>query len=194
MSVAEHLRTQSKRRIGVVGIRSLRPFPGAELAELLRGTHTVLVLERADGLTPEAPLTQSLRAMADRALENGKIGRDTHPDLPTWKPQDAPRFRTALHGLGGAPLPASDLIALCETAQTDNRPVVYMGLDFAPSGSPYPKRRILTEQIAKGYPHARDLAIVSRKPSPDLRPAGTTTVQVMGTDPDATRRIATGWR
>jgi len=102
-------------RIGVVGIRCLRPFPGPQLAEVLRGKRIVGVLERSDTpLASDPPLTRQLRAAIDRALENSRFGEHTHPHYPVITDHELPRLRSVLFGLGGLPLRGADLVALCE--------------------------------------------------------------------------------
>ena len=49
-AVAAHLREQGKK-VGVVSIKLLQPFPEAELVEALKGKKAVTVLERCDVTT-----------------------------------------------------------------------------------------------------------------------------------------------
>nr|VFJ50446.1 MAG: Pyruvate:ferredoxin oxidoreductase [Candidatus Kentron sp. FW] len=102
-------------KIGVIGIRCLRPFPGPQIAEALRGKRIVGVLERSDTpLAADPPLTRQLRAAIDRALENSRFGHRTHPHYPVITDHEQPRLRSVLFGLGGLPLRGADLVALCE--------------------------------------------------------------------------------
>jgi pyruvate-ferredoxin/flavodoxin oxidoreductase len=156
-AVADHVREHHGFRVGVLGLRCLRPFPRARLQALLAGKKAVVVLERVDAnLALEPPLTRELRA----ALE-------------------LPRMHTALYGLGGSPLRGADLHALCLELRNGGRPLVYLGVDFAPGDSSYPKRQVLLENLRRSYP---DVAGLGLKTGPDaaldLRPEQSLTIAV----------------
>nr|VFK31397.1 MAG: Pyruvate:ferredoxin oxidoreductase [Candidatus Kentron sp. MB]VFK75465.1 MAG: Pyruvate:ferredoxin oxidoreductase [Candidatus Kentron sp. MB] len=113
-ATVDYMRRQGMK-IGVIGIRCLRPFPGPQIAEALRGKRIVGVLERSDTpLAADPPLTRQLRAAIDRALENSRFGHHTHPHYPAIVENEQPRLRSVLFGLGGLPLRGADLVALCE--------------------------------------------------------------------------------
>nr|VFJ86269.1 MAG: Pyruvate:ferredoxin oxidoreductase [Candidatus Kentron sp. LFY] len=114
-ATADYMRRRRGIKIGVIGIRCLRPFPGPQIAEALRKKRIVGVLERSDTpLAADPPLTRQLRAAVNRALENACFGRHTHPHYPVISDNEQPRLRSVLFGLGGLPLRGTDLIALCE--------------------------------------------------------------------------------
>nr|VFJ50076.1 MAG: pyruvate-ferredoxin/flavodoxin oxidoreductase [Candidatus Kentron sp. DK] len=193
-------------RIGVVGIRCLRPFPGPQLAEVLRGRRIVGVLERSDTpLASDPPLTRQLRAAIDRALENSRFGEHTHPHYPVITDHEQPRIRSVLFGLGGLPLRGADLVALCEELIRNiekARPVrrwfrsnlprqgtgdgeveqvrsrIYLGFDFARASSVYPKRQVLLDMLRRDYPEIANLGLRGKDLPPDLRPKGTLTLAI----------------
>ena len=104
-AVAEHLRKSSRKKVGVLGVRSLRPFPGRALLAHLGPAKQVLVLERMDTpLAGDPPLLRELRAAIDRGLENSRFGSETHPGYPTMESQERPRLQSVVYGLGGLPL------------------------------------------------------------------------------------------
>jgi pyruvate-ferredoxin/flavodoxin oxidoreductase len=129
-SAADQLRTQHKLRVGVIGIHSLRPFPGALLAEALGKAEQVLVLERADApLSAEPPLTREIRAAVSAA---------------------ATSCSPVVYGVGGLPLRVADLVALCRSdATTATR---YLGLSFDDTSGDQPKRAVLLDTLRRAYP------------------------------------------
>ena len=89
-------------KVGVLGVRGLRPFPGAEAARLLGKGAQVCVLERmVTPLAGDPPLLRELRAALDRALENGRFGEDVHPGYPALQENSRPRFISAIYGFTG---------------------------------------------------------------------------------------------
>ena len=85
-AVADHIRKKHKIRIGVLGVHSLRPFPGAEIVRCLQGKKAVVVLERlAAPLSDDPPLLREVRASLDRALENGGRTERADADYPAMK-------------------------------------------------------------------------------------------------------------
>jgi pyruvate-ferredoxin/flavodoxin oxidoreductase len=178
-AVADRLRETGRIKVGVLGVRALRPFPGAEAARLLGKATRVCVLERMDApLAGDPPLLRELRAALDRALENGRYGDDCHPGYPCLKERQRPRFLSVIHGLGGLPLRGTDLQALCLEAQSIRRPRIYLGLNFAPDDSPYPKRQVLLDRLRRSYPDIADLGLQGSGPEPDLRPRDSLTLAI----------------
>lgn len=176
-AVADHLRAYQRMKVGVLGLRCLRPFPGAEIARLLGTGARVCVLERLDTpLAADPPLLRELRAALDRALESGRYGEDIHPGYPALREQHRPRLQSVIYGLGGLPLRAADLAALCRDAQSIERARVYLGLTFAIASSPYPKRQVLLDRLRRDYPDIAGLGLRSDEPRPDLRPEGAVTL------------------
>ncbi len=201
-AVADYVRRRLRLQIGVLGLHCLRPFPGARIAEYLRGKRMVAVLERVDTpLATDPPLTRQLRAAVDRALEEGHREFHSHNAYPTIGEGEQPRFRSVTYGLGGLPLRAADLVALCEELVAENKPRgrqrlgarllsrhrnppcparsrIYLGFDFARTSSIYPKRQVLLDRLRRDYPEIARLGLVSQEGLPDLRPGGAYTVAV----------------
>ncbi len=178
-AVAEHVRKAHKLKVGVVGLHGLRPFPGAALAELLKGKRAVAVLERlATPLAGEPPLMRELRGAVDRALENGRFAADCHPGYPAMRENERPRLLSAIYGLGGLPLRAADLVELCRQLDEKNAAQRYLGLDFHKADTHHPKRQVLLDTLRRHYPEAASLGLRSRAASPDLNPEGATGIAV----------------
>ncbi|MCP4702259.1 MAG: pyruvate ferredoxin oxidoreductase [Gammaproteobacteria bacterium] len=170
---------QGSQNIGVLGIRSLRPFPGAEIARYLKNKRAVGVLERVDmSLASNPPLMRLLRVVMSRAAENARFGEDTHTDYPPMTEQEQPRLRSVTYGIGGMPLRAADLVALCKELEDKGRSRIYLGFDFSRASSVYPKRQVLLDTLRRDYPEIADLGLKTEDSPPDLRPADALTVAV----------------
>ncbi len=106
--VVDELRLEGAR-VGVVEIRSFRPFPREQLHELLRVVPTVSVLDRADSPGGAPPLfadVAGVRGGAEcelRSFVYGLGGRDLHPEEIREVFVDA--STPAYLGLRGAPCP-----------------------------------------------------------------------------------------
>ncbi len=178
-AVADYLRKHKGLKIGVLGIQSFRPFPGAVIAQALARKSIVAVLERVDTpLAVDPPLMRHIRASLERALENGRLNKSIHLNYPLLKEQQLPRFRPVVYGLGGMPVRANDLIALCENVVTSGQGRVFLGFDFAKVSSLYPKRQVLLDHLRRYYPNITQLGLRSQQKSPDLRPQKSLTIAV----------------
>ncbi|MFH1439674.1 MAG: 2-oxoacid:acceptor oxidoreductase family protein [Candidatus Woesearchaeota archaeon] len=92
MAVVDHLRNKGEK-VGVLNITSYRPFPAAEITDILMGKKAVAVIERLDNpLANDNPLTLEVKA----AL----YGRN-----------NVPRIYSGVGGLGGNDITAGDIIA-----------------------------------------------------------------------------------
>lgn len=178
-AVAAHLRKVHKLKVGVIGLHGLRPFPGAALAGLLMGKRAVTVLERLDTpLAGDPPLLRELRGALDRALENGRFATDCHPGYPVMRESERPRLLSAIYGLGGLPLRAADLIALCQQMDEKSAALRYLGLDFHHKESRHPKRQAMLDALRRHYPDVAALGLRSNGPSPALQPEGATAIAI----------------
>ncbi len=176
-NVADYMRNQRKLKVGVLGIRSFRPFSGSKIAEKLRDKQLVAVLERVDTpLAEDPPLMRQVRAALERASENNRLGKNTYPNYPTIK--KLPRFRSVVYGLGGYPLRVSDLIELCETIDTKGQGRIFLGFEFERSSSIYPKRQILLDNLHRNYPNIAGLGLKSQQPTPNLAPKDAITIAI----------------
>jgi len=157
--VAARVREEGGPRVGVLGIRVLRPFPGSAIADVLREGRRVLVLERADApLAGEPPLTREVRA----ALERASAGR---------RSRALDRVVTVLAGAGGQEVRDEDLRAVLLEPPDESEPVVSLGLAFVPGDANHPKRQALHDRIARDDPGVRSLGRrASTAPAADARP------------------------
>jgi pyruvate-ferredoxin/flavodoxin oxidoreductase len=178
-SVADQLRAHGKVKAGVIGVRVLSPFPAGRVVELLAGKKLAIVLERAGAPGfAEPPLTALVRSALERARENARHGAETHPGLPSPAEKDLPRLAAAFYGIGGYPLRAGDLTAAAHQLMDAWRSPVHLGIDFAPGRTDYPKRQILHDALRRAYPEASTMGLRAAEVSPDVRPAGSVTVDV----------------
>ncbi|NEX21629.1 pyruvate ferredoxin oxidoreductase [Thiorhodococcus mannitoliphagus] len=169
-AAADWLRQHERLKVGVLGLRQLAPFPEDALLAHLKAGQDVLVLERLDGpLGQEPPLLRELRAALHRAA--GAARRELS-DLRLLRTQPV------IYGLGGLPLRGADLTALCLAAKRRQPIPRYLGLDFAPATSPYPKRQILLDRLKRDHPDIGKLGLRSTRPEPDLRPARALTLAI----------------
>ena len=133
-----------KLAVGVVGLRTLRPFPAEPLAELLRNRRGVMVLERAGATTAQTPLLAEIRSLA--------------ADGPL------PPLTSVLYGFGGYPLRAGDLAAAVRRlASGDAKPKIYLGLDPDAATAAYPKRQALRDGLARAYPEIAESGLRSEE-------------------------------
>ena len=178
-AVADHVRAGENLKVGVLGVRCLRPFPGAEIVRCLRGAKVAAVLERMDSpAAGEGPLLREIRAAFDRAAETGRTSGATRSDYPSVTGKERPRFIGVPFGLGGLPLRAGDLLALVREIGEPSRSLIYLGLDFTRAASAYPKRQALLDTLRRGYGDLASLGLHSAQTPPDIRPAGATTIAI----------------
>lgn len=157
-SVCDHVRSgQQRLKVGVLGLRCVRPFIGTELARWLGSKAKVCVLERVTTpLATDPPLLKELRSAVQ---------------------QTAPKFLSVPYGLRGAALCASDLTALCREAATITQPQVFLGLGFTLSESPYPKRQVVLDKLRASYPALATQGLRATT-AVDVRPQGCVTVSL----------------
>ena len=133
---ADSLRKQHKIKVGVLGIHSLRPFPGTEIAAALTGHDHVFVLERMDTpLSGEPPLTREVRACLDQ---------DNSQQRPTFVP--------VAYGVGGLPLRVADLVALGTRTDQASATPLFLGVTFDDTSGEQPKREVMLDTMRRAYP------------------------------------------
>ena len=174
---ADHLRSDHRCKVGVIGMRCLRPFPGAQIVRQLSKGARVCVLERiSTALAGDPPLLRELRTAIDQSLQKGRFGAWEDPDLPALDESGRPRLLSVVYGLGGQPLRTADLIALCRESNVMQRRQVYLGLNFAPPPSLYPKRQVLLDRLRRAHPELATLGLLATVRQPDRRPEGCVTL------------------
>jgi len=140
---ADALQKQHGMRVGVLGIQALRPLSRDAINAALATAERVFVLERTDApLSGEPPLTREIRAGLAEARENRR-----------------PQCQTAIYGLGGLPLHAADIMALCTRAETLTAKPVFLGVAFDDPGVRQPKREVLLDSLRRAYPDAARLGV-----------------------------------
>jgi pyruvate-ferredoxin/flavodoxin oxidoreductase len=159
-AVATHLRAEGKK-VGVVSIKLLQPFPEADLIDALRGKKAATVLERCDQTVLTTLVTQALF----KARENADGVR--HFGIA---PIDAlPKITTAIFGLGGHDLQPRHLIAAYANMESErNSPFVYLGSQFF-SKDASPRLALLQERLKTAYPQT-ELMALETEPNPHLLP------------------------
>ena len=160
-AVVKYLRGQGKK-VGVISVKLLQPFPEAELAAALKGKKAVTVLERCDVLALTNFVTQTLF----KAHEN--VGGERHPGIPALK--DAPKVTTAIFGLGAHDLQPRHLIAAYKNMETKNAPLVYLGSQFFVK-NPGPRIAALQDKLRVAYPET-ELMGLETEANPNLLPKG----------------------
>ncbi|MEA2078375.1 MAG: pyruvate-flavodoxin oxidoreductase, partial [Pseudomonadota bacterium] len=149
-AVASYLRGQGKK-VGVVSIKLLQPFPEGELVTALEGKKAVTVLERSEVTALTNLVTQSLF----KARENNDLIR--HRGIP---PIDSlPKISTGIFGIGGHDLQPRHLIAAYKNMESSlNVPFFYLGTQFFEK-NPGPRNADLQNQLKLAYPETEFMAL-----------------------------------
>ena len=161
-AVATYLRSQGKK-VGVVSVKLLQPFPEAELVAALKGKKAVTVLERSDVTALTSMVTQALF----KARENAERRA---PCRHSGDRRRCRKITTAIFGLGAHDLQPRHLIAAFKNM--DNRRARRSSIS-ARSSSPRRPRRGLRELQAKlkaAYPET-ELMALETEANPHLLPA-----------------------
>ncbi|MEI7611712.1 MAG: 2-oxoacid:acceptor oxidoreductase family protein [Betaproteobacteria bacterium] len=149
-AVVTYLRSQGKK-VGLVSIKLLQPFPEAELVAALKGKKAVTVLERSDQTALTTFVTQALF----KARENADQMR--HDGIPAIKVM--PRLTTAIFGLGGHDLQPRHLIAAFKNMETGKGgPLIYLGSQFF-SKNPPPRVAEMQKRLKEAYPETELMAL-----------------------------------
>ena len=160
-AVAAYLRRQGKK-VGVVSIKMLQPFPDAEFVEAVKGKKAVTILERSDNTA----LTAFVKEALMKAMENGAGER--YPGVPALK--ELPKLTTAIFGLGAHDLQPRHLVAAYENMEGACQPFVYLGSQFF-SKDASPIMNELQAKLKDAYPET-ELMALETKPNPSLLPEG----------------------
>lgn len=149
-AVVTYLRSKGKK-VGVVSIKMLQPFPDAEVVAALKGKKAITVLERSD--------QTALTTLVTQALFKGRENADQlrHPDVPAIK--SMPKLTTAIFGLGGHDLQPRHLIAAFKNMEDGNSaPLIYLGSQFF-SKNPSPRVGELQRRLKAAYPETVLMAL-----------------------------------
>ncbi|MCF6192460.1 MAG: 2-oxoacid:acceptor oxidoreductase family protein, partial [Candidatus Hydrothermae bacterium] len=143
MATVDWMRKEKGWKVGVLNVRTFRPFPGPEIVEALRGVDRVVVIERLDDPPAQSnPLVREIKA----AFVDAYTGASDYPEAYP-KVDRIPVFYAGSAGLGGRDVRPGDMIAAVKHAMADQ-----------------PRRYFVL-----GIQH--ELAL-PREEDPDLRPAG----------------------
>ena len=159
-AVTTYLRGLGKK-VGVVSIKLLQPFPEGELVAALQGKKAVTILERSEVTSLTNLVTQSLF----KARENNDLIR--HRGIP---PIDSlPKISTGIFGIGGHDLQPRHLIAAYRNMEsTLNVPFFYLGSQFFEK-NPTPRNAVLQDRLRQAYPETEFMAL-DTKENPSLLP------------------------
>jgi len=161
-AVVSYLRGRGKK-VGVVSIKLLQPFPEAELVAALKGKSAVTVLERCDVTTLTSLVTHAMF----KALENNGLIR--HLGIPSIS--SLPKISTGVFGLGAHDLQPRHLIAAFKNMESaTNIPLFYLGSQFF-SDNPSPQLAEIQERLRAAYPETEFMALDTDE-NPHLLPQG----------------------
>ena len=158
-AVASHLRSRG-RKVGVLSVKLLQPFPEAEVVQALGGKKAVTVLERCETTALTALVTQALFKAAENA------DRPRHAGIPPLRA--LPTITTAIFGLGAHDLQPRHLVAAYKNMDEGNVPFVYLGSQFF-TPHPTPRLAALQDRLKAGYPQTEWMALPT-EPNQKLLP------------------------
>jgi len=161
LAVCKYLRGQGKK-VGVVSVKLLQPFPEAEVVAALKGKKAVTVLERSDVTALTNFVTQALF----KGVENASGIR--HEGIPAI--DKLPKITTAIFGLGAHDLQPRHIIAAYKNMETRNTPLVYLGSQFF-SKNPTGRMVELQAKLKAAYPET-ELMALETEANPTLLPKG----------------------
>jgi pyruvate-ferredoxin/flavodoxin oxidoreductase len=166
-AVAAHLRRQGKK-VGVVSIKLLQPFPEGDLIAAIAGKKAVTVLERSD----QTALTDLVMKALFKARENGDLIR--HPGIPAIT--SLPKVSTGIFGLGAHDLQPRHLVAAYKNMENElNVPFFYLGSQFF-SSNPAPWMAGIQAKLRAAYPETEFMALETED-NPNLLPPGSLRVR-----------------
>lgn len=155
-NAVDYVRETDKIKVGVIGIHVARPFPGREIARLLKGKRAVTVLERTDAsLSEDRPLVIQIRTAFDKALDNGAARDEApYPGYESYRLDDKPQIFSGAYGVGAGNPSASHLVAVFRNMlpTAGRRRRFFLDTESAPDTSRFPHLETLSQQLAKSYP------------------------------------------
>ncbi|HEX9857006.1 MAG TPA: 4Fe-4S binding protein, partial [Paracoccaceae bacterium] len=180
--LVDALRAREKLKAGVVTISMLRPFPGALVAQLLKGNKAVTILERTDEpLAEDGPLARDIRSALAKALENGRAEGDTpYPAYPVYQdPRDCPRIHSGCYGVGTGIPNAAELVAVYRNmlAAGERKSFFYLGTDFRAPDQRFPHLQTRQQFLEKHYPALRGRILAGTGETPTA-PAAVKALQI----------------
>jgi len=114
------IRKEAGIRVGVVHVTCYRPFPGAQVVEMLKGVKAFTVVERMDDpMAQNNPLTTDIKA----AFADALTGRDEYPAIDR-----IPTIFSGAAGLGSRDVRPGDFIAMSHNMVEDNKRFFVVGI------------------------------------------------------------------
>jgi len=160
-AVATYLRGQGKK-VGVVSVKLLQPFPEGELVAALDGKKAVTVLERSEVTALTNLVTQALF----KAKENEDLVR--HQGIPPIS--QLPKISTGIFGNGAHDPQPRHLVAAYRNMESSlNVPFFYLGAQFFDKNQPEANLE-LQQRMKQAYPETEFMAFDLEK-NPSLLPA-----------------------
>jgi pyruvate-ferredoxin/flavodoxin oxidoreductase len=163
--LVDYLRRTRQLKIGLINLTMLRPFPGARLAQLLKGKQAVTILERTDQPMAEGlPLINEVRAALDKALENGTAtGAELpYPAYPGYtRMSDRPRLYSGIYGVGTA-LPSANTLQAAINNMLDSvngKRCFYLGQIFNSPDRRFPHLQAVQQKLQKNYPSLAGMSL-----------------------------------
>lgn len=181
-AVADFLR-QKGIKVGVLNLILWRPFPGRQLASLLRGRKGVTVLERLDQpLAEDLPMMREVRSVLCKCQENGRgahPSNSAYPGYPAFHPEQAPLLYSGCFGMGSRDLRPEALIGAVENMLEGGakKRFFYLSIDFLYPEPATPKQEIYTQSLQERFPGIGELAVRGSE-NPNLMPQGSLTVRI----------------
>jgi len=138
LSCAKQLTSRTKKKVGVLGLHMLRPWPGDEITTALGSCRAVLTLERTDNaLGSSPPLSDAMRQIIQRATTGSAA----------WSAKNRPTLYSARFGHGAPANPADLLLHAEQVLNGEAAPDVYLGLEVTPDASAWPKRQAMQDAL-----------------------------------------------
>jgi ferredoxin len=154
-----------KNRVGVIGVRMIRPFPGAELVGYLRGKKAITILE---SLEPSpagvSQLARDVRMAVSKGVEESIHSRYSHSSFPELRPKDTPRILEGRICTERNKLSVEGFELILENMRSrDAKAVFVQGIEFSGSDTSLPKREILAQSVSRSYPDLHSRILSSRR-------------------------------
>ena len=155
-AVVEHLRARGKK-VGLLAIKLLQPFPEADVAAALAGKRAVTVLERSEQTALTALVTQALFKAREHGERQDGADPMRHAGMPAI--EAIPALTTAIFGLGGHDLQPRHLIAAFKAMESGrSAPLIYLGSQFF-SKTAEPRLAELQRRMKAAYPETERMAL-----------------------------------
>ncbi len=143
VDLSNRMRKQHKKKIGIVGVRVLRPFAATQIKSLVHHTKRSFILETAlSAHTTHAPLMREITATT---------GATT-------------KLESIIYGLGDSGINLDDLSEYILNHQSISLSPRFLGVhEESDSRHNHPKRQVLIDSLKRDYPNASSRLIPAAK-------------------------------